>query len=419
MGLDPFLEILAADDPAPLLRALRAADPVHFVEPFGFWLVTRHADVKRLFNDPDNASSDKRLWERYERPPEGSLRRDSDDHGFLALPPADHDRVRGLVSRAFTPRAVRRMEDQIREVVARIAAPLRDRPGEVIDLLSDFAAIVPNAVISRLTGVPPGDDERRFRELAQSVIPAFFPLTPPDAVARADRAFTELSAWVRELCEKRRVAPREDMLSDLVQVEEGDERLSTEDVVRLISGLIGAGSETTALAICAILPSLLQHPESLERLRADRALLFGAMDELLRYSLGGAAGPVRFAARDFELRGRALRKGQMIMLSLGGANRDPSVYDEPDRLDLDREVHELLVFGSGPHYCLGANLARREIGCMLDALLDIAPTGSRVRDDRIQLQDAGLFRRPLNLPVEIAGGYDDQGPLSTVRHRTF
>jgi cytochrome P450 len=399
---DVFFEMLEAKDPHPLLHRLRAEEPVHLVEPGGFWLVTRHADVKRLFNDPDYASADKRLWEHYERPPAGSLRRDSDDNGLLALSRADHDRIRRLVSRAFTPRAVLRMEDQIREVVARVAAPLRDRPGEVLDLLGEFAAIVPNAVISRWTGVPPGDDERRFRELAQSVIAGFFPLTPPDAVARADRAFTELSAWVRELCAKRRAEPREDMVSDLVQVQEGDDRLSTKDVVGLISGLIGAGSETTALAICAIFPLLLQHPEALERLRANRALLFDAMDELLRFSLGGPAGQVRFAACDFELRGRSIRKGQMLMLSMGGANRDPEVYAEPDRLDLDREVQELLVFGNGPHYCLGANLARREIGCMLDALLDIAPAGSRVRDDCRQFQDAGLLRRPLDLPVEIA-----------------
>jgi cytochrome P450 len=330
------------------------------------------------------------------------VRRDADDHGLFALSRTDHDRIRRLVSRAFTPRAIRRMEDQIREVVERVSAPLRDRPGEVLDLLGEFAAVVPNAVISRLTGVPPGDDERHFRELAQSVIAAFFPFTPPDAVARADRAFEELRVWIRELCAKRRAAPRDDMVSDLVQVEEGDERLSAEDIVRLIAGLIGAGSETTALAIGAILPALLEHPAALERLRAQRSLLFEAMDELLRFSLGGAPGPVRFAARDFELRGRTIGKGQMIMLSLGGANRDPEVYDEPDRLDLDREVHELLVFGNGPHYCLGANLARREIGCMLDALLDIAPAGSRLREDRHEFQDAGLIRRPLNLPVEIA-----------------
>ena len=291
--------------------------------------MTRHEDVRRLFNDPDHASSDKRVWEQYERPPEGSLRRHGDDHGLLALPRREHDRIRGLVARAFTPRAVRRSEQQVREVVEQVSAPLRGRGGEVVDVLGEFAAIVPNTVISRMTGVPPGDDEVRFRELAQSVIAGFFPLTPRDAVERADRAFGELAAWVRELCAQRRRAPREDMVSDLLRVQVDDQRLTTEDVVGLIAGLIGAGSETTALAICSIFPVLLEYPAELERLRAERSLLFECMDELLRFSLASPGGPVRFAARDFELRGKTLRKGQMIMLSLGGASRIPRSTRSP------------------------------------------------------------------------------------------
>jgi cytochrome P450 len=110
---------------------------------------------------------------------------------------------------------------------------------------------------------------------------------------------------------------------------------------------------------------------------------------------------VRFALRDFELRGKQIRKGQMIMLSIGGANRDPAVFENPDVLDLDRPVRDLATFGNGPHYCLGANLARQEMGCMLDALLDIMPPGSRVRAEQIEYLDLGLIRRPTNLPVLI------------------
>jgi len=111
---------------------------------------------------------------------------------------------------------------------------------------------------------------------------------------------------------------------------------------------------------------------------------------------------MRYAVRDFELRGRQIRKGQMLMLALGGANRDPAVFPNPDVLDFDRDNRELLVFGNGPHYCLGANLARQEMGCMLDAALDIVTPGSRVREDLQRFQPMGLFQRPLNLPVEIA-----------------
>ena len=155
MSLDPFFELLATDDPSPGLHRLRVDDPVHRVEPLGFWLVTRHDDVRTLFNDPERVSHDKRLWSAYVAPPQGSTLRWADDHGLLAISKQDHARVRRLVSAAFTPRAVRRMDAQIREVVDRVAAPLRGRPGQVIDLLAEFTQIVPNTVISRLTGAAP------------------------------------------------------------------------------------------------------------------------------------------------------------------------------------------------------------------------------------------------------------------------
>ena len=398
---DPFFEMLAAEDPNPLLHALRSADPVHFVEPLGFWLVTRHDDVKRLFNDPEHVTHDKRAWERHVPPSEGTMLRWAEDHGLFAVGREEHARIRRLVSAAFTPRAVRRMEDQIREVIDHTAAPLRGRHGEVIDLLGEFTNVVPNTVISRITGVPPGDDEVRFRRIAQSVIAAFMPFTPEEIRREAERSFQELSVWVREMVAKRRVHPEEDLVTDLVLAQDADDALGDDDVVLLLSGLIGAGSETTALGGASILRVLLDEPQVLQRLRADRSLIRRSIDEIIRYTFSGPAGTLRFALRDFELRGKAIRSGQMLMLSLGGANRDPAVYENPDVLDLDRAVRDLPTFGGGPHYCLGANLARQEMACMLEALLDVVPPGSRVREDQLEFRDVGLFRRAINLPVEI------------------
>jgi cytochrome P450 len=167
--------------------------------------------------------------------------------------------------------------------------------------------------------------------------------------------------------------------------------------------LIGAGSETTNLGGLVMIQTLLQHPEQLKRVRDDRSLVPKAVNEIMRFAFGGPAGLPRFAVRDFELRGQRIKKGQMLMLSFGGANRDPAVFDDPDRLDIERDARDLLVFGNGPHYCLGANLARQEMGAMLDAALDIVTPGSRVREDLQHFQQMGLFQRPLDLPVEIAG----------------
>ncbi len=399
--MDPFVEMLAAEDPTALLHALRASDPVHLVEPLGFWLVTRHDDVKQLYHDPENVSNDRRIWERHVPNSEGTMLRWAEDHSMFALDREGHARMRRLVSAAFTPRAVRRMDAQIREVIEHTAAPLRGRHGEVIDLLAEFANIVPNTVISRITGVPPGDDEVRFRRIAQSVIPGFMPFTPPDQREEAERSFQELSGWVRELVAKRRAHPEEDLISDLVAAQDADGALCEDDIVLLLSGLVGAGSETTAQGGASLVRMLLEHPDAMERLRSDRPLILRAIDEIVRFALRNPGGTVRFALRDFELRGKQIRKGQMLMLSIGGANRDPAVFENPDALDLDRAARDVATFGNGPHYCLGANLARQEMACMLDALLDVMPPGSRVCTDQLDYREMGLFRRPSNLPVLI------------------
>ena len=171
----------------------------------------------------------------------------------------------------------------------------------------------------------------------------------------------------------------------------------------LVAILIGAGSETTNRGGLVILRTLLEHPEHLERVRKDRALVPKAVDEIMRFAFGGAFGIQRFAVRDFELRGKKIRKGQLLILSLGGANRDPAVFPHPDVLDFDRDTGDTMVFGQGPHYCLGANLTRQEMGSMLDAALDIITPGSRLRVDLERSEPMGISERPLNLPVEIGG----------------
>jgi cytochrome P450 len=400
---DLFLQLVEAEEPAPLLHRLRAEDPVHFVAPLGFWFVTRHDDVKRLFNDPENVTQNRRAWEHYVPAPEGTLVRWLQEESLPSRGEAEHARFRRLFIGALTPRAVRRMDGQIREVVERFAAPLRGRPGEVLDLMGAFTNPIPNAVISRIVGVRPGEDEVRFRELAQEMIRAFFPFAPPEALARAEEALQQMAPWIRGMVAERREDLREDLISDLLRAQGEGERIDDDEIVMLVSILIGAGSETTNLGGLVILQTLLEHPEQLKQVRDDRSLVPKAVNEIMRFAFGGPAGMPRFAVRDFELRGKRIRKGQMLMLALGGANRDPAVFPNPDVLDIERDNRELLVFGHGPHYCLGANLARQEMGCMLDAALDIVTPGSRVRDDLQKFQPLGLLQRPLNLPVEIAG----------------
>jgi cytochrome P450 enzyme len=389
-----------ADDPYPVIHRLRSEDPVHWV-PLGFWFVTRHDDVKRLFHDPVHATPDRRVWEHFTPRPEGSFMRWVEDNGFFSLPPAEHARLRKLFSAALTPRAVKRYEAQVREVVERHAKPLRGRSGRV-ELMEAFCNPIPNAVISRITGIPPGDDEVRFRELAQATIRGFFSFADDEAQRVGEAAFVEIAEWVRAMAETRRGSLGEDLISDLIRAQDRDDRLSDDEIVMTITGLIGAGSETTAVGGMVSAMTLLEHPEQMERLRADPSLVPNAVSEILRFGFGGPGGLPRYALRDFELRGRQIRRGQMLMLSFAGAGRDPAVYEEPDRFDVGREVKDLLTFGHGPHFCLGANLARQEMACMIEALLQILPPGSRFRRDDIEFAPFAFFRRPVTLPVDVA-----------------
>jgi len=403
---DPFFRAVAAETPEEtyeIIRELRESDPIHQVPGVGFWFVTRHEDVKRLFNDPDNVTNDRRQYEHHvPRGEEGSLVRWAENNGLFAMAKEDHARVRRLVSAAFTPRAVRRMDGQIRQVVEQFSAPLRGRSGEVLDLMTDFTNPIPNSVISRITGVPPsGDDEIRFRELAQQTIRGFFTFASPEIKKASDDAFTELATWVREMAKERRDAPQDDLISDLIRAQDQDDQLDDDEIITLITGLIGAGSETTALGGLVAITSLLRNPESMERLRADRSLIPNAINEILRWGFGGAGGLPRYAIRDFDLRGKKIAKGQMLMLSFAGSNRDPRIWDDPDAFQIERDCRELTVFGNGPHFCLGANLARGEMTAMVDAILDILPSGSQVREDLMTFEEAGFFKRPNNLPVQV------------------
>ena len=385
-------ELFMGEDPYRMVHRLRETDPVYRVPGTSFWLVTRHDDVRALFRDQENVTADARAGEGFRPRPEGSYLRWMQEHGLLALPPEQHTRIRRLVSAAFTPRAVRRMDDQIRQVVEEFAAPLRQRSGEVIDLAADYADPIPNAVIARITGVPAeGGDDKRFRRLAQDFIAGVVQFATPEHQDRAEAALAELYPWVEKIALERRAAPREDLISDLVQVVDRDERLQDREIIMLVSGLLAAGSTTTAMGCIAMAATLLRHPDTLERIRGDHALIPGAVEEILRFAFGGPAGLPRYALRDFTLRGQQIRKGEMLMLSFGGANRDPAVFENPDVFDIDRDASDLVVFGGGAHYCLGANLARQEMACMLEGLLGILTPGSKMRTDLMRSPRLGLL----------------------------
>jgi cytochrome P450 len=386
-------------NPFPILARLRKEDPVHYVEDMDLWLVTRYEDIHDLYVD-ERVTGDRRKWAYYKRPKEGSIFRWIDDYGLMALDKKQHTAQRKLLGSGFTPRGVERMNRQIHDVVDRYARPLKGRRG-VVDIMAEFTTPIPNAVISAVTGVAAtGVSDAEFSRIAQEVIQGFFGFVNDEVLERAERAYQPLSGWVRETVRQRREKPEDDLISDLVNATEGAYRFTDDDIVAQVSALLAAGSETTATGGMISIITLLDHPDALERLREDRALIPQAVHEILRFAFGGIAGTQRFALEDFELHGRKIKKGQLLVLSMGGASHDPERYPDPDRFDIDRNPQDLMTFGIGPHFCLGANLAKGEMACMIDAALDFLPPGATVLKEQIKVQSLGLFDRMMTCPVD-------------------
>lgn len=401
IAIDPFLSDEFHKNPAKIIADLRENDPVHLIPGLNVWVVTRYEDVRRLFTDP-NVDNDPRLYENYQAPAEDSPRRWMTDNSLFSVGPEQHARQRRLVSAALTPRAVARMEGQVREVVEQFAGPLRGSKG-VVDLVAAFTGPIPSTVIGRITGIPPkGEDEVRFRQLARDVLAGISPFLGDEERKRSEDAIIEMTDYVRELAVQRRKQPREDLVSDLVLAHDADDKMTNEEIVLMVTTLVAAGTETTNTGGTHGIRSLLANADQLALLRADSSLLPNAVNELLRYDFGTAGIP-RFAVCDFELRGKKIKKGELILLNLIGAHRDPNMFPDPDRLDLKRDTTDLTIFGHGPHFCLGANLARQELRCIFEAALSFLPEGARVLEDEIEWSRMAMFSRIETLPVDFGG----------------
>jgi len=403
-GLGPDFSLVDPDfvaDPYPRLAWLREHDPVHWDAALGTWFVTRYDDVWNLLSDP-RLSTDRRLARDWQPPPRGGWLHEFESGSVINFDAEAHRRWRGRVAAGFTPRAVRRMDRQVREVVEQFAAPIRGRRGR-IDLLATLLDPVPNTVIGRITGIPPyPGDEERFRALAQAMMRKYTFFADAETVRRGDAAIEELGEWVFKLAEQRRERPSDDLLSDLIHGDTGENAMASEEIVVLVAGLVAAGSETTVLGGCQVVRHLFEHPEALAAVRAEPSLVPNAVREALRFEFGSlAAVNMRFALEDLPLRGKTIRRGEMLMLSPAAANRDPAVFADPDRFDVRRDTRAAVTFGHGPHYCLGANLALQELTCLLEAVLELLPESARLVPEAIEWEQIGIMRRPLRFTVDL------------------
>ena len=388
-------------DPHAGLERLREEEPVYYDPHLGWWFVTRYDDVKRMLADP-GLSKSRSVFDDYVAPEPGSFAGRFDSASVLHKNPENHRVWRKRVAAGFTPRAVRRMERQVREVVEQFAAPIREATGRV-DLLAAFADPIPNTVIARIAGVPPfPGDESRFRALAQDVLRRYVFFADEENLRRGDAALEELAEWILKLTGDRRQERSEDLVSDLIHEETEHPPLSDDEIMVFVASLISAGSETTTLGACHMFRHLFDHPDQFALVRKDPSLIPNAVREALRYDFGSlAAVTPRYATEDFEIHGKTIRRGDSIMLSPASANRDSSVFEDPHRFDVTRDAREALTFGNGPHYCLGANLAMQELSFMLEAALTFLSADAVLKSSEDDWEQVGIMRRPLRMIVDL------------------
>jgi len=365
---DPTLPEFHAN-PYPFYHALREKDPVH-QSPMGFWVLTRYDDVVMSLRDPRFGRDGfaPLLEASYGSENAGSKL----PRSMLWRDPPDHTRLRALVNKAFTPRVVEEMRGHIQAIANRLLDRVQD--SRSMDVIADLAYPLPVTVICEMLGVPINDHDviRGWSADIARNLDSIGLRADPALVARGTAARRALADYFRGLLPERRAHPKADLLSLLIAAEEQGDKLSEGELLTMCLLLFIAGHETTVNLIGNGTLALLQHPDQMKKLGSDPALIPLAIEELLRYD-----SPVQRTARitntEVEIQGRKIPSGSMVVAAIGAANRDPSHFADPDRLDIARAENRHLAFGFGIHFCLGAPLARVEGQIALGTLLRRMP----------------------------------------------
>ena len=384
-----------AQDPYPFYAALRARAPVHRSRLLNAWLFTRHADVDAVLRGHRTFGTDPRKGTLTAR--QAALLPPPEEYTLLLLDPPDHTRLRSLVGKAFTPRAVAALEGRIRRIMGSLLDDIEDTAS--FDLVSAIAQPLPMTVIAEMLGVE-ARDRARFKVWSEKRARLLEPTVSLRERRVALAATAAFDAYFRAVIAARRVAPRDDILSALVQAEDGGDRLSEREMLNMLRLLLVAGNETTANLIGNGMLALLRSPGQLRRLRDDPGLISSAVDELLRFDAPVQA-TFRRVLSDCEVAGVGLRKRDNLCVLIGAANRDPEVFDDPDRLDVARAHCPHLSLGRGVHHCIGSVLARLEGRIAFEMLLERF-AHIALLDERPRFRHGVVLRGLHSLPLRCA-----------------
>jgi cytochrome P450 len=415
-------------NPYPFYEQLRNQDPIHWDEELGFWVFTQYSDIDALYTD-ERFSRAQGLMRGFQRlsEPERQIAEpvyhSFSKTVFYADPPY-HTHLRGLMNHAFTPRRVERLRPYIQKIVDELLEAAQAQPE--VDVIHDLAYPLPVIVIAELLGLPAGD-RAQFKKWSDDLFAILGTVRhkPSDLLEQAAQSLGEMTSYIKGLSRKRREAPQDDLLTALLSVTEEDElacphphgsaslpppgqiipeektlsALNEEELVANINILLSTGHETTTHLIGNGLLALLQHREQFEKLRSRPTLLAPAIEEMLRYD-----NPVqityRSALEDSMIKGKSIRKGDLVNTIIASANRDPRRFSNPDSFEITRSEGRHLGFGIGIHFCIGAPLVRLEAEIVFETILRRFP-GISLAGETLEWQEHPIFRGLKSMPVRL------------------
>jgi len=397
---NPFVPEIHGN-PYPLYRQLREEDPVHWSPLLESWILTRYDDVLEVLKHPQFSADRRRARNRFVQ---AAMEQQAQAGPFaqaqtmLSSDPPEHTRLRGLVSKAFTFKAVEALRPRIQQIVDELLDRVQDTGR--MDAIWDLGYPLPVIVIAEMLGVPP-EQRDTFKRWSDDIVATLGgPLVAPEVQERGRKSVEEMGAYFTHVIAERRQAPKDDLLSRLIAAEERGEMLSEQEMLATCILLLAAGNETTTNLIGNGTLALLRNPEQLDLLRKRPELVESAVEEFLRYD-GPVQGTARVAMADVEIGGQAIKEGQLAFTMLAAADRDPAIFSRPEALDITRTDNRHMAFGYGIHFCLGAPLARAEAQIAFATLLRRLP---ELRLDVEEPQWGGTFilRGLKRLPVAFA-----------------
>jgi cytochrome P450 len=390
IGYNPFLAEVR-QNPYQFYAALRREAPVYEVDGLGIRAVSRYDDVLAVVRNHRVFSSAAMNFTPVREQYLGA-----DVATLIGADPPVHTRLRGLVSRAFTPRRIAELEGRIREITSDLIGAIAGKPR--CDLTADLSFPLPVIVIAEMLGVEP---ERRaeFKHWSDDIVRLISGTQNQDAPPGMGESMRAFRGYFEEIIERRRREPREDLISALVRAQEADDALTAQEVLAFATLLLVAGNETTTNLIGNAVVALLDHPDQLEQVRRNPMLVPNVVEETLRYD-GPVQGLFRLTTEDTEIGGTRVPAGAVVMPLFASADRDERKFPDPDRFDVTRDAGDHVAFGFGIHFCLGAPLARLEARVALEVLLSRLPPFERV-EPSVEYIESIFLRGPKRLILRL------------------